>query len=276
MFMCNMLKKIMLSLIFILALGCEDVIEINAPNIPPKLIIEASINWVKGTSGNFQAIKLSLSAPYFATQIPPANDAEITVTDSDNNTFIFNEEGETGIYVAYDFIPKIDEQYTLTIIYQNETYIGTEVLKSVTSITRVEQGNNKGFSGDETELKAYYNDPIDQENYYFFEFINDKNSLVDLEIYDDEFTNGNEIFGYFSKEDLNPGDDIIIRNYGVSKRFYEFIFLLLQQKSDENGSPFETQPTSIRGNCVNITNPSNYPFGYFRLSEAAQFVYTIK
>lgn len=272
----KILKKISFAFIYILAIACEDVIQIDAPTIPPKLVIEASINWVKGTSGNFQAIKLSLSAPYFDTQIPPAINAEITVTDTSNNTFVFTEDGDTGVYVAYDFIPKIDEEYTLTIIYQNETYIGTEILKAVPTITRVEQENDKGFSGDETELKAYYNDPVDEENYYFFEFVNDKNSLVDLEIYDDEFTNGNEIFGYFSKEDLNQGDEIIIRNYGVSKRFYEFVFLLLQQKSDESGSPFETQPTSIRGNCVNVTNPNNYPFGYFRLSEADQFIYTIE
>lgn len=272
----SIFKKITLVFTCVLIIACEDVIQINAPTIPPKLVIEASINWVKGTSGNFQAIRLSLSAPYFDTKVSPANNAEITVTDSNNNIFVFTENGDTGIYTTYNFIPQINEEYTLTIIYQNETYIGTEILKSVTSITRVEQQNDKGFSGDETELKAYYNDPENEENYYFFEFINDKNSLVDLEIYNDKFTNGNEIFGYFSKEDLSPGDDIIIRNYGVSKRFYEFIFLLLQQKSDANGSPFETQPTSIRGNCVNITNPSNYPFGYFRLSEADQFVYTIE
>ncbi|PKQ46001.1 DUF4249 family protein [Confluentibacter flavum] len=269
-------KKIIVVFTCILSIACEDVIQIDTPNIPPKLVIEASINWLKGTPGNFQIIKLSLSAPYFDTQILPANNAEITVTDSSNNTFVFSENEDTGIYMTYNFIPKINEEYTLNITYQNETYIGTELLKSITSITRVEQENNKGFSGDETELKAYYLDPENEENYYFFEFINDKNSLVDLEIYDDEFTNGNEIFGFFSKEDLNTGDEIIIRNYGISKRFYEFIFLLLQQKTDENGSPFETQPTSIRGNCVNITNPSNYPFGYFRLSEADQFIYTIE
>ncbi|WP_100612408.1 DUF4249 family protein [Confluentibacter lentus] len=272
----SIFKKTILIFICILTTACEDVIQIGAPSIPPKLVIEASINWLKGTTGNFQVIKLSLSAPYFDTQIQPAINAEVKITDTSNNTFVFNEEGDTGIYVAYDFIPKIDEEYTLTINYKNETYIGTEILKSVTSITRVEQENDKGFSGDETELKAYYNDPENEDNYYFFEFINDKNSLVDLEIYDDEFTNGNDIFGYFSKEDLYPGDKIIIRNYGVSKRFYEFIFLLLQQKADENGSPFETQPTSIRGNCVNTTNPDNYPFGYFRLSEADQFIYTIE
>ena len=269
-------KKILLAFISLLMIACEDVIKIDAPTSPPKLVIEASLNWFKGTLGNYQYIKLSLSAPYFDTEILPANDAEIMVTDSNNNTFFFNENGDTGIYVTYNFIPKINETYTLTINYQNETYIGTELLTSVTPITRVNQENDKGFSGDDTELKAYYQDPENEKNYYFFEFIIGKNLLVDLEVYNDEFTNGNDIFGFFSNDELNPGDEVIIRNYGVSQRFYEFLFLLLQQKNDESGGPFETQPASIRGNCVNVTNPNNYPFGYFRASEVDQFIYTIQ
>lgn len=269
-------KKAILVLTVLIALGCEDVITVNAPIAPPRLVIEASLNWYKGTLGNYQFIKLSQSVPYFDTQILPASDAEVTVTDSSNNTFLFTESENKGIYLTYNFIPKIDETYTLTIKYQNETYIGTEQLKSVTPIIRVAQENDQGFSGDETELKAYYQDPENEKNFYFFEFIIDKNLLIDLEVYNDEFTNGNEIFGFFSNDDLNPGDEVIIRNYGVSQRYYEFLFLLLQQKNDDSGGPFETQPASIRGNCVNVTNPDNYPFGYFRASEVDQYNYIIQ
>ncbi|WP_111308411.1 DUF4249 family protein [Confluentibacter sediminis] len=272
----SILKKTVYLFICVLIISCEDVIQIEVPTTTPKLVIDASINWFKGTSGKLQKIKLSLSAPYFDKDIPVANNAMVTIRDTKNNIFTFIEDQNSGMYINNNFIPEIDETYTLTIIYQNETYIGTETLKSVTPITRVEQENNKGFSGDETELKAYYLDPINEENYYFFEFINEKKSILDLEVYDDEFTNGNEIFGYYNKEDLNKGDEIIIQNHGVSKRFYQFIFLLLQQKTDENGSPFETQPASIRGNCVNKTNPDNYPLGYFRVSEVDQYIYTIE
>lgn len=270
------LKKIAHFSIALLMVSCEDVIEVNLPNLPPKLVIEASLNWFKGTTGNFQKIQLTLSAPYFDTEVPPATNAQVSVTDSNNNTFVFTENQNTGVYITTDFIPKLNEEYTLHIVYQNETYTGKEVLKPVTPITRVEQENNKGFSGDETELKAYYSDPENEKNFYFFEFVNNRLSMVDLEIYNDEFTNGNEIFGYYSRDDLNTGDEIIIKNYGVSERFYQYLFLLLQQKPDATGSPFETQPASIRGNCINVTNKDNYPLGYFRVSEAHQFVYTIQ
>ena len=81
--------------------------------------------------------------------------------------------------------------------------------------------------------------------------------------------------GFYVEEDLDPGDEVIIRNYGVSEQFYEFMFVLLQQTS-EGGGPFETQPATVRGNCINTTSPNNYPLGYFRLSEVSEIVYTVE
>ena len=72
-----------------------------------------------------------------------------------------------------------------------------------------------------------------QKTYYFFEFISDLTHVPTLEVYEDRFTNGNQIFGFYSEEDLESGDNVTIRNYGVSERFYEFMFILLQQGSED-------------------------------------------
>ena len=45
-------------LIAILFNSCEDVVSVNLNTAPPKLVIEASINWLRGTAGNEQKIKL--------------------------------------------------------------------------------------------------------------------------------------------------------------------------------------------------------------------------
>ncbi|TDA83059.1 DUF4249 family protein, partial [Halomonas marinisediminis] len=89
---------------------------VNVPQSEPRLIIDASINWFKGTSGNNQSIKLSLSAPYFDTIVPPANNAIVKVTNSQNDEFIFLENENTGIYINNNFNPVINETYRLTII----------------------------------------------------------------------------------------------------------------------------------------------------------------
>jgi len=256
--------------------SCEDVIDVNLDNAEPKLVIEASINWLKGTSGNEQTIKLSLTAPYFDETIPPANGAIVLVTDQNENTYTFIEDCTTGIYKNSNFIPIIYATYLLNITYDNEIYTATETLKSVVPLDYVEQNLEGGFTGEETELKAYYTDPVDETNFYFFEFISDIPVIPALEVYEDRYTNGNQIFGFYTEEDLDVGDQVTIRNYGVSERFYNYMFILLQQNSDAGGGPFETQPATVRGNCVNQTNPDNFPLGYFRLSEVSELIYTVQ
>lgn len=271
-----MKKKLILILLSIGIYSCEDPIDLDLNKSDPKLVIDASINWIKGTSGNEQEIKLSLSAPYYNLETPAANNAIVSVFDSNNNEFTFTEDGTTGIYKNNTFVPLLDETYTLIINYNGETYSGSEVLKSVTSIDYVEQKNDGGFSGEETELKAYYTDPVNIENYYFFEFRNDYSAIPTLEVYRDEFTDGNQIFGFYTEEDLSSGHEVTIRNYGISKAFYEYMFILLLQNSEEGSGPFETTPATVRGNCINETNTENFPFGYFRLSEVDEITYIVE
>lgn len=271
------MKKIIYIILLSLSItSCEDVIEVDLETTEPRLVIDAALNWFKGTTGNVQFIKLSLSAPFFNSEIPPATGATVVVTDSFNNTFNFIEESETGIYTNDSFIPVIDRIYNLKITYDNETYVATEQLIPVSSIDYVIQNNDGGFSGDEVEIEAYYTDPEGIDNYYLFEFINTAHGVKDLEVYDDEFTDGNEIFAFYSDENIETGDELVIRGVGISERFYEFMNILLQQTDDDSGDPFETQPAQLRGNCINITNPENYPLGYFRASEVSLFTYIIE
>ncbi|UPS90607.1 DUF4249 domain-containing protein [Bizionia sp. M204] len=267
---------IILLLISISIFSCEDVIDVNVPNSEPRLVIDASINWIKGTSGNEQSIKLTLTAPYFDSSVPPANDAEVFITDSNNNVFIFVEDGNTGLYLNSNFTPVLNTDYYLTINYKNEIYSATETLLAVPEFDFVEQNLEGGITGEETEIKAYFTDPANEENYYFFEYIPSIPVNKTLDTFKDEFVNGNQIFGFYVEEDLTTNDSVIIRNYGVSERFYEFMFILLQQTGAGGGGPFETQPATVRGNCINTTNQNNYPLGYFRLSEVAEINYTIE
>ncbi|MGB6268598.1 MAG: DUF4249 domain-containing protein [Olleya sp.] len=272
----NIIKNLIYVFTTILLLNCEDVIDLKVPTSDPKLVIEASLNWFDGTDGSEQEIKLTLSAPFFDSDVPPANNAIVIVEDTNGNSFNFIEESNSGIYKTTSFIPEINQEYTLNINYNGETYLGTEIMTSVTPIDYIEQNNEGGFSGEDIELKAYYTDPENIKNYYFYEFISDIPEYPILEVYDDEFTDGNQIFAFYTEEDLQADDEVIINNYGVTEQFYQFMFLLLQQTADDGGGPFETQPATVRGNCVNITNPDNFPLGYFRASQAYQFTYIVE
>ena len=272
------MKKIQYIVLFCLLsiVSCEDVIDVELNNAEPKLVIDASLRWIKGSDGQSQEIKLTLSAPYFDTSVPPATGAQVIVTDAADNTYNFIEEGGTGIYKTSNFVPVIGGEYRLTIVYENETYTGTETMMSVVPINRVEQKNDGGFSGEEIELKAFYTDPAGIENFYLFEFLVVNKSTLSLEVYDDEFTDGNEIFAFYSDEDLKAGDELLIANSGVSQRAYDFLNILLQQTDENGGDPFETQPATVRGNCINQTNPDNFPLGYFRVTETDIVTYIVQ
>ena len=271
-----MKKLYYLIILSLIVTSCEDVIEVDVPKASPRLVIDAGINWFKNTSGNEQAIKLTLSAPYFDLEIPPAIGAQITITDTNNNVFNFLEDiNDAGIYRNNTFLPVINATYILTIIYENEIYVATETLKSVSSIDFIEQKNDGGFAGDEIEIKAFYTDPVNEQNFYGYQFVNTTVPNMAIEVYDDEFTNGNQIFAFYTNEDLEKGHELVIRNFGISEQFYEFMFIL-QQQSGGTGDPFGTQPATVRGNCINTSNPENFPFGYFRVSQASEFNYTVE
>lgn len=256
--------------------GCEDVIHVDLETAAPKLVIDASIDWIKNTPGNEQKIKLSTTTGYYSNEIPTVSGATVIVANSANTIFNFTEIPNTGEYVCTDFEPVIGETYTLTITLNGETYTATETLIDVPSMEDIiDQRNTGGISGDEVEITYYYQDNGSQENYYLNRILNPRVAFPVFELEDDRYTQGNRMSESYSHEDLKPGDLVNIRFYGISKRYYNYFNKLLLA-SGNDGSPFPTTPTAVRGNIVNQTDSKNFPFGYFRLSEVDIKNYTIQ
>ncbi|MFT5647694.1 MAG: hypothetical protein ACI976_002388, partial [Aureispira sp.] len=167
------MKKINIFLLLILAIflnGCEDVVTIDLKTDAPKLVIEASINWRKGTTGQEQKIKLTTTTNYYGGDIPAVSGATVSIKNSSNVIFYFKELSNTGVYTCYNFIPVINEVYTLTIINNGNTYTAAETLKSVAPISEIIQNNDGGFTGKNIEIKAYYTDPANETNYYLYKY----------------------------------------------------------------------------------------------------------
>ena len=257
-------------MVFILS-SCEDVIEVDLDTSSPRLVIEASINVLEDGS-TASIIQLSKTAPFFDNVIPAVEDAIVTITSENGDVFNFNHV-DNGAY-STNFIPNPALEYTLTVIESGQTYIATEQLNTVSPIENIEQIDDGGFTGDQIELRFTFTDPAGIENYYFIEALSLKGDSRDA--FDDEFFDGNEVPGFYFVEDLEAGDVVTFNLFGVDEPFYNFMFVLLQQGSEDGGGPFETQPATIKGNIVNETNADNYPLGYFRISELSTETYTIQ
>jgi hypothetical protein len=97
----------------------------------------------------------------------------------------------------------------------------------------------------------------------------------------DEFTNGNEMTIFFEKDDddsdsdaLNTGDVVNVELVGISKQYYNYMALLLDQT--EGQGPFATTPAPVNGNCINVSNLDKFAYGYFRLTEVDQETYIVE
>ncbi|MGB5819582.1 MAG: DUF4249 domain-containing protein [Saonia sp.] len=279
----NRYSRIIILLLFVVLASCEDVIDVDVQTAPPRLTIEASLDWEKGTAGNNQTITLSTSTAFFDTTTNSSiTGASVKVTNTTSGEeFIFADQ-DNGDYVTEDFIPVLNQSYTLEVLYDGETYAATETLIPVTDITELNQSREDGFDDDVLEVNVVFTDPEDEDNYYLFRFQERGDLLPELEELDDEFVNGREISWYYEKEedeDTNteefvPGDIVDISLFGISESYHNYIRILIEQS--EGLGLFSPIPVALRGNCINLTNADNYANGYFRLTQVVRTSYTFE
>lgn len=268
--------KILIVTVGLFLTSCEDVISVDLDTAAPRLVIDASIDWERNTTGNEQKIILSTTTGYYSNEFPTVSGAIITVSNSSSSIFNFNETSTPGEYICTNFIPVIGETYTMTINLNGETYTAVEKLITTTSIEdNIVQSNSGGMAGDEIEITYYYQDNGSEENYYLHRISTANVAFPEFKTENDEFSQGNLISESYSNEDLNSGDNVEIKLYGISKRYFDY-FNKLKLASGNDGSPFQTTPTAVRGNIINQTNSKNFAFGYFRLSEVTNKDYTIQ
>ena len=257
-----MVKK----LIILIGLGfmnvsCEEVIQLDLPTETPRLAIEASILMTPNETLT-QEVILRLSGGFYQEVNPVVSDAIVQLIDLTNNQtydFVYNVEFEN---YQLNFTPSFDTDYKLSVIYDNQTYESTtEQLMHAVPIENLEQGSNTLFSGDEKEVLISYTDSAQRDDFYLFDF--------GYQLYlatKDEFYQGNLFtFSYFY-DDLEAGQEVVIKIMGIDERHFNFMTILIDQTED-GGNPFSTTPSTVRGNLSNLTNPEYYPMGYFRLSE---------
>ncbi len=268
-----MKKRYILPLLFIFILtNCEKVVDIDVPSIAPKLVVDASfeVYFDENPVTANTTVKLKLSADYFEDSTPIVTNATVFVTNLSNNTVInYNDANSDGSYEPVTtFIPEENTAYELTVIYENETYKGIATRVKSTPLTNVKQGDETLFSGDETELEINFTDDGSQQNFYIFDFTND----LFLALEDRFFNGANYNFSTFYQEDeIDLPTTVTIKMSGVSKEYYTYFNILIDQSGQSSGGPFQSVPSSLLGNMINTTNEENFPLGYYHIAETDTF-----
>jgi hypothetical protein len=284
------INKITILIILITTFSCQEVVDVDLETSQERLVIEALIKWENGTTGNEQTIKLTKTSSFYNNQAIYAIGATVKVKNTTTiEEFIFTES-TNGIYQTNSFVPILNNDYELTITYNNETYQGVSTLFEAPEILGITQSIDGGFTDEAQEINIFFQDFINQEDYYRIvieQFRPSTNEVVnhDFFTYDARFEENNIIEGFyeegspddddFEENEFQINDEFDIAIYKISERFYNFIEIL-EAQADADFGPFASPPVDVKGNIVNQTESNNYPYGYFSLNEINKTLYVFQ
>jgi len=284
---------LLLSILGIGLTACEDVIEVEVPVEPPRLVVEGLLR--VDTTQVFVPVevKLSQTAGFF-DEIQPVTDADQVIiilqtldedglpTDTGTKSLTQLEEG-SGVYVpdpSFDADQRLrvstvvenDILYTLVVSWRGRRYAAQTKYVTAVPIDELRLGDNTLFGEDETEVIVRFTDDPDRDNFYVFDF-----GFGNFLVTEDTFYKGQEFeFSYFYDEDFDPGTELEVGILGADRTFYNYMDLLIEQTQGQQG-PFQTPVATARGNVFDVTNldndqildnagqPNTYGLGYFAI-----------
>ncbi len=271
------MRKVVSAVLFLLVLtGCEDVVQVDAPTEPPRLIVDALIKIDENEAFQTARIRVALTSSFFGTT--PVTDLEqITITNVDmestfeNPNTIILLETEPGVYEMGKNTTFFSEgELILQINHSNRRFFARTRFVPTVSIDNLEQGTGTLFEGDETEVIITFTDNGDRDDFYVFDLDFDEYLVTE-----DEFYQGRQFqFSYFYDNNLKPGQEVGISILGADEGFYNYMNQLVQQGGDLMG-PFATPAATVRGNIFDVTEldnmevfdnvdtPDNFALGYF-------------
>lgn len=278
----------LLSIVFLFS--CEDVVEVDVPQTPPKLSIDALVRLDASKSFTTVQIKAGLTNSFFGdvtaaklTSISIINPDYVPTSALDERVMIFLEVSP-GVYEGTkqtNFLT--DGELQLAIEYDDQRYIALTRYVPSSPIITLEQGDGTLFTGNETEIEVTFTDNGERDDFY----------LVDLDfgeylVTEDTFYQGQTFkFSYFYDEGVKSGREINISLLGVDESFYNYMNQLIVQANGDQG-PFQTPSATVRGNIINVTdidninsfdnveNSNNFALGYFAVCQTFADIIVVK
>lgn len=242
------IKKIGLNLVYLAAvafiISCEKVIEVPLNDADRQIVVEAV---GRNFLGESYVILSRSGSVYDDSDFEKLSGAIVTITDQDANEFIFLEDiTSPGRYVSVDFIGLPSSQYTLKVVYGDQTINATNntlyepVLDSLTFLDIT-----GGFGGEasDTSYLLFYNfkDNVDEVNYYQISaWVNgerDDNFYLGTDV----LGNGQAVAAPLFGTSIGPRDTVYVELRSMDEASYIYLSTLA---SNINSSPFSATPSN--------------------------------
>ena len=251
--------QIVLSILSVIVFsGCQKVINVDLNEAAPRIVIEGVINDRRGP----YTVMISKSGSYFNQPVlPPVSGAVVIITDS-SGIIDTLKEANPGIYLTSKTRGIPGRTYTLKVISESQEYSGISTMFShvnIDSLNLVKAesqhfifgGNNQNDT--HLEIHCFFRDP-DEKNFYRMRvFRNDSINTENYRLFDDQYTNGEEIELRAARATL--GDRFRIELLSLDKQTYEY-YRTLEDLLFSN-PVFGSTPANPENNL------SNGALGYF-------------
>lgn len=267
------MKKLKFILFIFIFLGCEKVIDLETDFNDTRLVVDANISKHRDSLNAKASVKLSETVPYFSDEESIINDAIVSI-EINQKTHKLYYDNPTKLYLADINFIENNSDFVLLIEHKKNNYTSSSKLIKTPKIESVVFGDRKSLNKDEVELKVTFTDPPEEGNYYLWKFGPKKSGKFDYLPALDKYINGNKFtFSFFidKTEYLQDSDYINIEINGITEDYFNYLNILTSQAGAQNGRPFSTSSSVIKGNVVNNTNLENFPLGYFRVYEFDYF-----
>ncbi len=277
------MKKLFFSLIVLILVSCETEVtnDITLNGSAPRLIINGGIERNTTTPLAAQRIELTSTIGFLEDSDPtPVTAAQVSINDGTTD-FTFAHVGN-GVYTNSDIVANLNTEYTLTIIWQNEMYIGSDMLTEVPNFDNVYSVFEEEtlFTDEGYFVKFDATDPAGIENYYYyrlfkngeFSIVPDPGNSITL-VESDQFFDGQQRIGVKPNEEIifEIGDIATTQQLSISVEYHDFLVELFTQTGNQGlsfiGNP---PPASIRSNVLNTDTPTNRALGYFYTVDIAE------
>ncbi len=297
------MKKYLILLTSVVLFSCEDKIDISdkLKNTEQQLVIDAFLNnWPEN-----QTVTLSGTQPFYDNSAKKLlSGATVTLTDANTGSVFPFTETEQGKFVSSDSGSKmlvVGHEYSLKVIYNNETYLAYSELKRGIPVDSIEFTASTDFTGKEIigkyDAEFFATDSAGSGDRYWTRFYRNgiRNTQPELINYSYDGSLGaatasddSTVFILPLRQQINElgadkqyvdGEKLMVEIYSIDTDaafFLQSIASLSQQGSGGAfGALFSQPPYNLPTNIKNTNEKGPKAVGYFSTSAVSRLEATV-
>lgn len=219
-----MRTRLWIIILFVSFISCEKVVDLDLKESEPRIVIDANI------TDSSPCFVILTESQGFNNNEPykRISGATIELSDDKGNKEIVKETKEAGIYMSL-MTGKTGKSYTLNVSIEGKEYEAKATIPKAVPIDSLYIYNIRIGKDDWYSPCIIFQDPEEEENYYYTMVYVNGTIMRSIYLNDDEFRNGLvvERILYFDKEDNNDeelkiGDHIRVEMQALDKGMYTF------------------------------------------------------